>query len=331
MTSVDSGVETGNESNDSGQAEGQLLFVSPSTNSVKRGRVQDVKKIPEHNGKQLELVMESNEEITPPKTIVCLPQNSHSLPLNLNSLDKAVQFNFPEYMSDTKLVDNTKDQWCVNRFMPRRLNKLCYRRMKRIPYRNQLRFQKDWERRMRMAAATNNVELVTNLLEKGVSPNNTDCQGRSPLHMASSSGYTDVVKVLLDFGANPNMTDTLGNTPLHLAAVTSKMPIVVLLLKAGTNVLSSDRHGYNPLQLAQTKLRMLQKSGGSELSVVKEEVHKVVEMLMAYLQQQKNVDLQIEALSSFCARLSVSHTTDQVQDDVKNLLASIDSLSLSNN
>lgn len=38
---------------------------------------------------------------------------------------------------------------------------------------------------MRFAAATNNTELLTRLLEKGVSPNNHDDQGRSPLHLAS--------------------------------------------------------------------------------------------------------------------------------------------------
>lgn len=184
---------------------------------------------------------------------------------------------------------------------------------------------------MRFAAATNNIELVRQLLQRGTSPNHADAQGRSPLHLACSSGYTEIVKLLLDYGANPNMTDSLGNTPLHLAAVTSKTSVVVLLLKAGTNVLSFDRHGYNPLQLAQTKLRMLQNCKRPELGTIKEEVHKVVEMLMAYLQQQNDVTVQIEALSSFCSRLSLSHTTDQVQDGVKDLLANIDSLSLSNN
>ncbi|XP_015108409.1 ankyrin repeat domain-containing protein 54 [Diachasma alloeum] len=364
MTSVDSGVDTGNDSNDSGQAEGQLLFAPPSTNSVKRGRIVEVKRNPEDNGKQLEIVETSNEQTTTPTTILCLTQNSSPLSLHFVrngdapggalALERTLEFCLPEPVlrADSKWLckNNVKEQLGSIKFHSEHLgdigfhsHKLCnksgraYTRSERACSTRERRqagdpFQRSmWEKRMRLAAATNNVELITSLLEKGVSPNNADAQGRSPLHLACSSGYTDIVKLLLDYGADPNRTDTLGNTPLHLAAVTSKTSVVVLLLKAGTNVLSFDRHGYNPLQLAQTKLRMLQNSKSSEISQVKEEVHKVVEMLLAYLQQQKDVGVQIEALSSFCSRLSLSNTTDQVQDDVKDLLASIDSLSLSNN
>ncbi|KAG8041233.1 hypothetical protein G9C98_002221 [Cotesia typhae] len=144
------------------------------------------------------------------------------------------------------------------------------------------------------------------------------------------TGFTEIVKLLLDYGADPNQTDCIGNTPLHLAAVTSKISVVTLLLKAGTDVLSSDRHGYNPLQLAQTKLRMLQNCQGSDMNKVKDQVHKIVGMLLAYLQKQKDACEQIEALSSFCSRITLSNTSDQVQDDLKDLLASIDSLSLKN-
>ncbi|XP_063978361.1 ankyrin repeat domain-containing protein 54-like [Diachasmimorpha longicaudata] len=352
MTSVDSGVDTGNDSNDSGQAEGQLLFAPPSTNSVKRGRIIEVNKEknmliinnrPEDNGKQLEIVEMHNEQ-TIPTTIECVTQRSGSLSLHF---DRTPEFCLPE---STLRGDNKS--LCKN-IVEERVSSLSVfpksfpaiklhlhkfyksgreayirreRRQAGDPFHCSLR-----EKKMRLAAATNNIELITALLAKGVSPNNADAQGRSPLHLACSSGYTDIVKILLDYGADPNKIDTLGNTPLHLAAVTSKISVVVLLLKAGTNVLSFDRHGYNPLQLAQTKLRMLQNCKGSEISRVKEEVHKIVEMLLAYLQQQKDVGVQIEALSSFCSRLSLSSTTDQVQDDVKDLLASIDSLDLSSN
>lgn len=39
--------------------------------------------------------------------------------------------------------------------------------------------------KMRVAATTNNVEMMQRLLEQGVSPNSYDEQGRSPLHLAS--------------------------------------------------------------------------------------------------------------------------------------------------
>lgn len=139
-----------------------------------------------------------------------------------------------------------------------------------------------------------------------------------------------MVSLLLAHGADPNQRDTIGNTPLHLAAVTGKISVVTLLLMAGTDVLSSDSHGYNPLQLAQTKLKMLQRYRTDDSNGIKDEVQNVIKMLLVYLQKQKDAKEQIEALSSFCSKLSLSNTSDQVQDDVRNLLASIDSLSLSN-
>ena len=137
-----------------------------------------------------------------------------------------------------------------------------------------------------------------------------------------------MVRLLLEHGADPNQRDCIGNTPLHLAAVTSKISVVTLLLMAGTDVLSSDQHGHNPLQIAQTKLRVLQSCKGSDMNKVKEEVQNIVAMLLAYLEKQKNAQEQVESLSYFCSRLSLSNTSDQIQDDVRDLLANLDSLSL---
>lgn len=147
-----------------------------------------------------------------------------------------------------------------------------------------------------------------------------------------SRGYTEMVNLLLQYGADPNLQDSIGNTPLHLAAVTSKISVVTLLLTAGTDVLSLDRHGHNPLQLAQTKLRVLQNCSrdDSDMNQIKEEVRNVISMLLAYLQKQKDTQGQVEALSSFCSRLSLSNTSDQIQDDVRDLLANINSLKLTN-
>lgn len=41
------------------------------------------------------------------------------------------------------------------------------------------------ERKMRLAAYTNNIELMRRLLNTGVSPDSRDEQGRTPLHLAS--------------------------------------------------------------------------------------------------------------------------------------------------
>lgn len=140
-----------------------------------------------------------------------------------------------------------------------------------------------------------------------------------------------MVQLLLENGADPNQRDCIGNTPLHLAAVTSKIEVVTLLLKAGTDVLALDKYGYNPLQLAKAKLRMLQRNyndNDMDVKDVKQEMHNIAEMLLAYLLKQNNMQDQVETLSNFCSRLSLSNTSDQVQDDVKDLLSNINSLSI---
>lgn len=184
------------------------------------------------------------------------------------------------------------------------------------------------EHRMRIAAATNNTIMMRTLLNSGASPNTCDAQGRTPLHLASCRGSTEMVRLLLEHGADPNLRDSVGNTPLHLAAVTSKISVVTLLLNAGTDPLCLDQYGYNPLHLAQTKLKLLQNCEGEAIVKIKEEVQNIVSMLLAYLQKHKDSHKKMETLSTLCSRLSLSNTSNQVQDDVKDLLANLDALSI---
>lgn len=137
-----------------------------------------------------------------------------------------------------------------------------------------------------------------------------------------------MVRLLLEHGADPNLRDSLGNTPLHLAVVTSKISVVTLLLNAGTDPLCLDQYGYNPLHLAQTKLKLLRNYRGEDMLKIKEEVQNIVNMLFAYLQKLKDTHTKMETLNTLCSRLSLSNTPAQVQDDVKDLLANLDALSI---
>ncbi|XP_013190728.1 ankyrin repeat domain-containing protein 54-like [Amyelois transitella] len=184
-------------------------------------------------------------------------------------------------------------------------------------------------KRLRVAASTNNVELVETLLLSGADPNSSDEHKRSPLHLAACWGYVDVVKTLLKHGANPNIKDSLGNTPLHLAACTNHIPVVIALLDAGTDVSSNDRHGRNPLQLAQSKLKHIRmRSTGHSSEGTKQVINEiclVVEMMLKYMKIQKADSGDLESLRERLERVS---TREQVDTEVQNLLDSLDSLKL---
>lgn len=184
------------------------------------------------------------------------------------------------------------------------------------------------ERRMRAAAATNNTIMMKQLLNSGVSPNHHDEQGRTPLHLASCRGYTEIVYLLLEHGADPNRRDCVGNMPLHLAAVTGKISVVTLLLKAGPDLLSLDKEWFNPFKLVRTKLKVLQNCKGDDMLRIREEVENVESMLLEYLQKQKVIHKKMDTLSTFCSRLSLNNPPDQIQDNVKGLLANLDTLSI---
>ncbi|XP_071454793.1 uncharacterized protein [Hetaerina americana] len=188
------------------------------------------------------------------------------------------------------------------------------------------------ERKLRIAASTNNVEEVRRLLNNAINPNCYDNHRRSPLHLSACRGYADVVRALLEYGANPNQRDALGNTPLHLAACTNNVAVVTLLLKAGTDVSSNDMHGRNPLKLAMSKLRLLKnlsssKYDGSDSHKIKMEVQQVIEMLQEFLNKRGH-ETEAGLLTAFSSRLNLSSSPKEVDDEVRDLLTSLNTLSI---
>jgi ankyrin repeat protein len=55
------------------------------------------------------------------------------------------------------------------------------------------------------------------MLDRGVSPNLRDRNGRTLLMLAAENGHRDTVRLLLERGADPNARSALGETALELA------------------------------------------------------------------------------------------------------------------
>jgi ankyrin repeat protein len=68
------------------------------------------------------------------------------------------------------------------------------------------------------AAIRGDTAQVKSFLEKGVSPNTKDADGRTPLTEAAYRGATQIVKRLIDHGADLFAKKNDGETPLSLAA-----------------------------------------------------------------------------------------------------------------
>ncbi|CAH1424938.1 unnamed protein product [Lactuca virosa] len=77
---------------------------------------------------------------------------------------------------------------------------------------------------------------VRRLVAAGLDPNNTDYDGRSPLHIAAMKGFEDIVKFLMEKGAIINATDNHGNTPLLEAIKSGQDEVVSMLVEAGASL-----------------------------------------------------------------------------------------------
>lgn len=182
--------------------------------------------------------------------------------------------------------------------------------------------------RMCRAACINNVEAVREMLNQGMSANCHDCYHRTPLHLASCMGFKEMVQLLLEHGADPNAKDHIGNTPLHLAACTNHIDVINLLLKAGTNLSDKDRTGHSPLHLVVTKFRIMKNSRNIPHSVIKEQVTQMIVMLKDHMKQKEGSSIDPDLLDKFENLLRTSESTEQVDNGIRDILTNLSSLSL---
>lgn len=210
----------------------------------------------------------------------------------------------------------------------------CIKSRLRFSYNNI--FAESTGRKLRYAASTNNIELLTRVLESGADPNASDEYKRSPLHLAACRGYIQIVQQLLKFGANPNVVDSLGNTPLHLAVISASSNnfnvVVRVLLQGGASVHMFDRSGKSPLELAEAKLRLLRtryENPTPETSKILEDMCMLTALILRYMVKQQR---ELEDLSNLEKRLQNLSTRDDqeqvVSQTADELLASIEGLSI---
>lgn len=98
-----------------------------------------------------------------------------------------------------------------------------------------------------LAAEKGSAELVSKLLEKGITPDYQDTQGKTALSMALANKHTPCVKLLLERGVKENT-----NRHLIQAAQAGYVDAVKLLIDAGADVNYVDNNGATPFDAASS-------------------------------------------------------------------------------
>ncbi|PWU06721.1 MAG: hypothetical protein C5B43_01350 [Verrucomicrobia bacterium] len=102
------------------------------------------------------------------------------------------------------------------------------------------------------AAEEGKLEIVKELLEKGVDANESDEYGNTALHYAISEGHFSVINLLLKYVTKLDLKDNDGFTPLHRAVARNYQFIAGKLLEKGAEIIG-DEDGNTPLHLAASE------------------------------------------------------------------------------
>jgi ankyrin repeat protein len=100
------------------------------------------------------------------------------------------------------------------------------------------------------AVDANCLDLVSRLLDEGVSVDARDRLGARPLSHAARSGHLQMVDLLLAHGAPIDARNLAGSTALYLAAEGSHIAIAQRLIERGADVKLSGRSGITPIAAA---------------------------------------------------------------------------------
>lgn len=94
------------------------------------------------------------------------------------------------------------------------------------------------------AAKAGDLELITQLLEKGVDINVKDGRGKTVLHYAAGNGNLELVQWLIEHGADVNAKDDKGKSAMHYAADNNNWEVVQWLIEHGSEILRHDLYNF---------------------------------------------------------------------------------------
>ncbi|MCW8983623.1 MAG: ankyrin repeat domain-containing protein [Gammaproteobacteria bacterium] len=100
---------------------------------------------------------------------------------------------------------------------------------------------------LHVAVKSQNIEMISFLLQQNADPNITTKYGEYPVVMASKTGNKKAVKLLLDAGADASQLQNNRHSPLYEAAGIGNMDIINLLLARGAKL---ELDGKSPLTIA---------------------------------------------------------------------------------
>lgn len=125
---------------------------------------------------------------------------------------------------------------------------------------------------LHVASWQGHLDMVKLLIEHGADVNAMDLDYRTPLHSCAWQGNDKVMEVLLFYGASPDHACKQGATALGISAQEGHENCVSILLRFGANPNKSDHCGRTPIKLAMKSnnvgiLRLLETAVKSEWEI----------------------------------------------------------------
>jgi ankyrin repeat protein len=111
----------------------------------------------------------------------------------------------------------------------------------------------DDEYNLVVASIKGDLQLVENLINKGISPNTVLDESLTPLIYAAQGGQLKTCMYLISKGADVNFRPVNGSTPLIAAVRMKHYNIVDFLINKGSNINLGDEFGRTPLMHAIAK------------------------------------------------------------------------------